>query len=257
MAERRWRVLVERDPRSGAVNMATDQALLEEAERTGQGALRLYRWAPACVSFGRHEAALRRYDRELLEQLHLDAVRRPTGGRAVWHDDEVTYAVAAPITWFGSLSESYRAIHGYLAEALGRLGARATLAPVRSRHRSLTPDSPGDCFSAPVGGEVMIDGQKVIGSAQVRSGRAFLQHGSILLGGSPDTLRAVSRDRGPEGSATTLSTALDRTVTFDEVAAAVLASWEGAGVADSGAPPLPPPDRLTAAFRDPAWTWRR
>ena len=261
-----WRLLVEPDGRPGCVNMAIDQSLLEEADRSHTAQLRLYRWNPPCLSFGRHEPT-RRYDRALLERLGLDVVRRPTGGRAVWHEYEVTYAVAAPIAAFGSLRAAYRAIHERLAAALRSLGADASLAPDRLTARP--PDRPGTCFESPVGGEVLVWGRKLVGSAQVRRARAFLQHGSILLDGSQEIIQAVSRQtsdvrRQTSGvrGATTLSTALGRRVTFEEVAQAIIGAW-GSTLAPTAPvrprPPLSasPPDRLTAFYLDPAWTWRR
>jgi len=248
------------------VNLAIDQSLLEEADRSHTAQLRLYRWNPPCLSFGRHEPT-RRYDRALLERLGLDVVRRPTGGRAVWHEHEVTYAVAAPIAAFGSLRAAYRAIHERLAAALRCLGADASLAPDRLAARP--PDRPGTCFESPVGGEVLVWGRKLVGSAQVRRGRAFLQHGSILLDGSQEMLAAVSHQPSAFSyqtsdvrGATTLSAALGRRVTFEEVAKAIIGAW-GSTLAPTAPvrprPPLPacPPDRLTAFFLDPAWTWRR
>ena len=96
--------------------MAIDQALLDLAAGEGRAFLRLYRWAPAALSFGRNEPALRRYDRAAIERLGLNPVRRPTGGRAVWHADELTYAVAAPAeTPSGRFAEAYRRIHETLA----------------------------------------------------------------------------------------------------------------------------------------------
>ncbi len=261
-----WRLLVEPDGRPGCVNLAIDQSLLEEADRSHTAQLRLYRWNPPCLSFGRHEPT-RRYDRALLERLGLDVVRRPTGGRAVWHEHEVTYAVAAPIAAFGSLRAAYRAIHERLAAALRCLGADASLAPDRLAARP--PDRPGTCFESPVGGEVLVWGRKLVGSAQVRRGRAFLQHGSILLDGSQEMLAAVSHQPSAFSyqtsdvrGATTLSAALGRRVTFEEVAKAIIGAW-GSTLAPTAPvrprPPLPacPPDRLTAFFLDPAWTWRR
>jgi lipoate-protein ligase A len=101
-----WDLLVEPAGRAGAENMEIDQRLLEEADRAGRAFLRLYRWNPPCLSVGRNEPAAARYDREMLARRGIAVVRRPTGGRAVWHEHEVTYAVAAPITLFGSLRES-------------------------------------------------------------------------------------------------------------------------------------------------------
>jgi lipoate-protein ligase A len=165
--------------------MSVDMALLDRAEHHGEHWLRLYQWAPHCLSFGRHEPARTRYDTDRIRALGLDTVRRPTGGRAVWHSRELTYAVASPCDRFGSLRQAYVEIHRLLAHALATLGARVSLAP-RAR---ITPLNAGACFTQPVGGEVLVNGRKVIGSAQLRRGSALLQHGSILL---HDTQRLVT-----------------------------------------------------------------
>ncbi len=185
--------------------MAIDEALLDDASRTGMAFLRLYRFDPPCWSFGRNDPAVEREE--------IAIVRRPTGGRAVWHEHEVTYAVAAPIAAFGRLRDAYRAIHERLATALRSLGADVTLAADRPT-RPLG-DRPHACFAETVGGEVLVGGRKVIGSAQVRRGAAFLQHGSILLDGSPETVNA-----------TTLRQVLGRPVTFEEVTTAIVAAWD-------------------------------
>jgi lipoate-protein ligase A len=245
-----WHLLLDATGRPGHWNMALDEALLDQADRTGAALLRLYRWDPPCLSFGRNEPALPRYDRAAIERLGLDVVRRPTGGRAVWHEHEVTYAVAAPVARCGSLRESYRAIHARLAAALRRLGADAVLA-ADGRAPGLAS---GACFAAPVGGEVLVGARKVIGSAQVRRGRAFLQHGSILLDGSQDVVRDVSRERGPGSSETSLTAVLGRPVSFGDVATAIIASWGAELTASAPAGLRPDP---SARFSDPAWTWRR
>ena len=241
-----WSLFVDHDGRTGAENMAIDQALLEHADLSGDAFLRLYRWSPPCLSFGRNEPARQRYDRAAIERRGIDVVRRPTGGRAVWHDAEVTYAVAAPLGFFGSLRETYCAIHERLARALRRLGADATLAPV-TRHP--VPIHTGACFAAPVGGEVVVHGRKLIGSAQVRSGGAFLQHGSILLDGTQDLIYAVSRQPSAVSRATTLREVLGRPVSFHEVTNAIVETWGETATAI-------PPYRPTATF-DLHWTWRR
>lgn len=252
----RWRLITDAAGRPGAENMAIDQALLDDVERRGDVAyLRLYRWRPACLSFGRNEPALARYDRARIEQLGIDVVRRPTGGRAVWHDDEVTYAVAAPVDAMGCLRDSYRAIHQRLARALRSLGVEALLASPLHRPGALAA---GACFAQPVGGEVLVKGRKVVGSAQVRQGSAFLQHGSILLGGSQDLVTQVSKLPGAAPHATTLSDALGRRVAFDEVAAAIASTWLEHDESVSQKRSVYPPIRLSGhPFSDPAWTWRR
>jgi lipoate-protein ligase A len=183
--------------------MAIDEALLDRADRSGEPFLRLYRWDPPCLSLGRNEPAI--------ERPGIATVRRPTGGRSVWHEHEVTYAVAAPLALFGRLRSAYCAIHERLATALRSLGVDARLA--EDRPISRLSDRAPSCFATTVGGEILIHGRKVAGSAQVRRGGAFLQHGSILLEG-------LTSD-----NATTLRQALGRVVTFEEVTDAILAAW--------------------------------
>ncbi|HET7042888.1 MAG TPA: hypothetical protein VFI13_12760, partial [Gemmatimonadales bacterium] len=149
-------------PADAGSNMATDLALLDLAAERGVGFVRTYTWAPFALSFGANEPALKRYDREAITARGLSVVRRPTGGRAVWHAEELTYAVAAPEGALGSLAESYRRIHGILVEALGgalTVAAEGTPTPALDA---------GACFASPVGGEVTSGLGKVVGSAQLR-----------------------------------------------------------------------------------------
>jgi lipoate-protein ligase A len=264
LTARQWEVRIDPAGRSGAENMAVDQSLLDDAARSGTATLRLYRWDPPCLSFGRNDAAAALYDRAKMEQLGIDVVRRPTGGSAVWHEHEVTYAVAAPIEMFGSLRQAYHTIHERLAAALRSLGAGVTLAPTRLP--ALQPSRRSACFGSAVGGEILAGGRKLVGSAQLRKGGAFLQHGSILLAGSQEMIQAVSLQQSAVShqvsdvrGAATLSQALGREVAFDEVANAVIAAFSDrltAASSDRLTAALSF-DRLTAALRDPTWTWRR
>src|SRR6266702_1076396 len=210
--------------RPGAENMAIDAALLDRANDTGLSFLRLYRFDPPCLSLGRNEPAAR-YDHTEIARRGLDVVRRPTGGRAVWHEHEVTYAVAAPVAAFGSLRHAYHTIHARIAAALRSLGADATLAPPQQPPPSSRVDQPTPCFATPVGGEVLVAGRKLVGSAQVRKGNAFLQHGSILLDGSQEIIAAVSRKPQVTSTVTTLSAELGRRIAWDEVTGAVVRAW--------------------------------
>lgn len=250
-----WHLLIDSQPRPGPENMAADAALLFSA-RDGTASLRVYQWDPPSLSFGRNEPATRRYDRAAIERLGLSAVRRPTGGRAVWHDREVTYAVAAPASMFGTLREAYIAIHQMLAAAFRRLGVASTLAP--SRRGGVAGLDGGACFASPVGGEVVVGGRKLVGSAQVRTGTAMLQHGSILLESeSQEVVERVSRGTASPSQATSLASALGRPATFQEVADVLALTaadrwpgqWRTTGT-------VFPPD-LVERFADPAWTWRR
>ena len=92
----------------GATNMSRDLALLDLAAERGVAFVRTYTWTPHTLSFGANEPALKRYDRAAIDARRLAVVRRPTGGRAVWHAEELTYAVSAPDGALGALAESYR-----------------------------------------------------------------------------------------------------------------------------------------------------
>ena len=258
----RCHLVIEPIPEPGWHNMAVDRALLDLVAHDGDAYLRLYRWKPYCLSFGRHEPAARRYDRDRIEHLGLAVVRRPTGGRAVWHARELTYSVAAPTAVFGTLKEAYHSIHALLVHALTALGATPSLA--RSGRPTPGLDA-GPCFAHPAGGEVMVEGRKVVGSAQLRLGDAFLQHGSLLLEDSQDMVATLLDQTGvsPPTLDMPLSTLLGRRIGFDEVAGeihAALDGWYGPWIpADSrcrarirGAA-----ERHGALFRDDAWTWRR
>ena len=255
----RWILLID-PPADGAWNMALDQALLDAAEHEGLGTLRLYAWDPYTLSFGRNEPATRRYDRAAIEARAMAVVRRPTGGRAVWHADEVTYAVAAPADVFGTLRDTYRAIHALLAEALMGLGAPVGLAA----DRPAVGVGAGACFASAAGGEVVtVNGGKVVGSAQVRSGGAFLQHGSIILSGAQEEVAAVTTGRADPPNVVGLTTILPPAkARWDAVAKAIAeAAARRWGVPRERAVL---PDGLRGAteglvprFRDPAWTWRR
>ena len=204
-----WILQVDAVGRSGTENMRIDEALLENTLRSGNAFLRLYCWDPPTLSIGRNQQDVFR---------NMPVVRRPTGGQAVWHEHEVTYAVAAPIALYGSLRNAYCQIHTCLATALRALGVDAVLAPapsLRSGQAVRPSGRPAACFAAPVGGEILVRGRKLVGSAQVRRGAALLQHGSILLGGT----------QPGDGLETTLTAELGRAVSFDEVTQAVIEHW--------------------------------
>ena len=173
----------------------------------------------------------------------------------MWHDAEVTYAVAAPSQAFGTLSESYTAIHGMLAAAMRRLNVPAALAR-RPSGRAPRP-SAGACFGSPAGGEIVVGDRKLIGSAQFRTGGALLQHGSILVQDGQDLVSRVTRGQRPAMLATSLQTILERPVDFREVAQAVLDAarehWGGVWREESVLPHIGSEE----TFSDTAWTWRR
>lgn len=177
----KWRLLIT-PPAPGAWNMAVDEAILEQVGR-GQSlpTLRLYAWHPPCLSLG-YAQPVRDVDRLRLRDLGWDLVRRPTGGRAILHTDELTYAVIGPLDETrleGSLLESYRRLAQALLVSLQILSLPA----------QANPDSAGGpaagpvCFEVPSNYEITVDGKKLIGSAQARRKEGVLQHGSLPLNG--------------------------------------------------------------------------
>jgi lipoyl(octanoyl) transferase len=237
--------------------MSLDMSLHARAARSGHGYLRFYRWDPACLSFGRHEPALKRYDRERIEQRGLDTVRRPTGGRAVWHDRELTYAVAAPEAAMGSLRDTYLGIHHTIALALRALGAPVNLAPARRA----APVDAGACFAVAAGGEVVINAGKVVGSAQLRSRGALLQHGSVLLHDDQSCVREMTIGHAAMPDVRPLALVLGRDVGWEEVAHAIsdaASAWSATWNDFEDEERLVAEAELSVPrFRDPAWTWQR
>lgn len=240
--------------------MARDLALLDLASEWGIGFVRTYTWAPFALSFGANEPATKRYDRAEIERRGLVVVRRPTGGRAVWHAEELTYSVAAPDGTFGSLAESYRAIHEVLQAALASLGSAFALA---GRPATTAPVDAGACFASPAGGEVVTALGKVVGSAQLRERGAFLQHGSILLGNRQELVAELTRGDVPALGAASLRDVLGRDVPVRDVTTAIRVAFEARlGTLSALGPGLSASlDTRTGMHRprflDDTWTWRR
>ena len=175
------RLRVIRDgPTTGAVNMQHDHDLLAKHRPGDTTVLRLYRWIPPSVSLG-YNQQIADFDRETIAARGYDLVQRPTGGRAILHAEELTYAVVgtSPGELFGgTLHETYMTINRALLTFLQKLGLAADISAGGSRaaRRALA------CFHAAGQHEIGVEGKKLIGSAQRRSNGVFLQHGSILTG---------------------------------------------------------------------------
>ncbi len=174
----RWRRL-RSGPLNGLRNMAIDAALLDRAAQTGEGVWRCYAWERPTVSFGRNEAIVGRVTTDSLASAGLDAVRRPTGGRALLHAREVTYSVTLPLTADIPWRVPYALVNAVLLDALRALGVHASLVTAADAV-AVAPDGPV-CFERPAAGEIAVHGAKLVGSAVWRERGAYLQHGSILL----------------------------------------------------------------------------
>lgn len=199
-----WR-LIKTAPETGAWNMALDEAILEAA---GRGevppTLRLYAWQPACLSLG-YAQSVTDVDFEGLSTHGWDLVRRPTGGRAILHIDELTYSVSGPPTeprLAGSVLESYRVLSQALLQALHLLNipAEAKEKPVTIPAAGTTANKNSSdpnpvCFEVPSNYEITVAGKKLVGSAQARRKEGVLQHGSLpLVGDLTRITQALSFD---------------------------------------------------------------
>lgn len=192
-----WRFL-DTGVHNASWNMAVDEALLLSCDEQPQITLRFYQWTRPTLSLGYFQRVAD-IDLEECERRGFEWIRRPTGGRAVLHDHELTYSVIAPIEILGeSVSQSHATISRALARGLGNLGITAEFAQKRAG-KALT--TPGDdnaslsaaCFAAPVLVELTVQSKKIIGSAQMRTKKSLLQHGSIPITLDYDALAALLR----------------------------------------------------------------
>lgn len=211
---RSWRLL--RDgPGGGEWNMGVDEALLATA-RLGEPSVRLYRWEGPWLSLG-YSQVLEPARRLACEQAGVGLVRRATGGRAVLHGSDLTYAVVAPIDLVGGdvLDSSERIALGLLTGLRG-LGVDAVCAPAPS---SRPPAAGFDCFATAGAHEVLSGGLKLCGSAQRRGRGALLQHGSVRL--SPEA-PALQLAAGIDGRRATSLAELGLEVAIEAVGDALL-----------------------------------
>jgi lipoate-protein ligase A len=223
-----WRLLLDA-PADAAANMAVDEILLEgylaDDSRETSPTLRLYGWRPGALSLGKGQAARGSHDASFLRREGLGLVRRPTGGQAVLHEGERTYCVAGRLDrapFDRGVLATYEAISGALRLGLERLGVSTTLSPQRSPARASGPV----CFNVAASHELLNEGRKLIGSAQLRRGRAFLQHGSIPYLADAARLGAAIGVPADGERFTGLDAALGRRPSDDEVDAALVAGFE-------------------------------
>ncbi|NMB87045.1 MAG: lipoate--protein ligase family protein [Chloroflexi bacterium] len=226
-----WRLIIHPAGR-GAWNMAVDEAILESAgRRLTPPTLRLYAWSPPCLSLGFTQPAAD-VDQEGLNRRGWDLVRRPTGGRAILHTDELTYSLAAPLDEphvYGSVLQSYSRLSQGLIQMLTLVGIRAHADQGSLPDGALAHPGPV-CFQVPSKYEITVNEKKLIGSAQARRKDGVLQHGSIPLCGdltrinqalaypSLDARRQADQDL--RAHATHLEAVLGRRVPWEELSQA-------------------------------------
>jgi len=245
-----WRFL-NTGMRDGATNMALDDALLAGVgDGSSAPTVRVFGWSPPTVSLGHSQRVGDELDLDACRRAGVGVVNRPTGGRAVFHAGELTYSVAAPVgtePLVRTIRQTHCAIGRALVAGLSRLGVAAALDETGTdpgvRRGGVSPP----CFVSSGRFEVVVDGRKLVGSAQRRAGRGVLQHGSLLIDsrhadiagflvGLSDAERGELR-RSLEAQTATLEGVLRRPVSFDETARALRAGFEeawGADLTDGG-----------------------
>ncbi len=232
-----WRLVIT-PPASGAWNMAVDEAILEATvQHAIPPTLRLYAWTPPCLSLGYAQPSADA-DLHRLSEYGWEIVRRPTGGRAILHTDELTYAVIGPEDdprLVGSVLESYQRLSYFLLAALQSLGIAAKAIPEPTLPAGSDTKGPV-CFEVPSNYEITVNGIKLVGSAQARRMKGVLQHGTLPLYGDltritqvltfadeNERLQAVKR---LVTRAATVEEILGRTIDWNDVAQAFANAFE-------------------------------
>jgi lipoyl(octanoyl) transferase len=171
-------------------NMAIDEAVfLETVDKKKLPTIRFYGSSPVAISIGYFQDADRELNIEKCREEGIDIARRITGGRAVFHFNELTYSVVAgeqEKLFPADISETYELISKCLARGLRDLGINAALAE-EGRVRTKQGIS-SCCFSTPAKNELLVKGRKICGSAQMRKRGGFLQHGLLLLAFNPEKM---------------------------------------------------------------------
>lgn len=189
-----WRLLFS-GRRSGAWNMAVDAAILRGVEAgDSPPTLRLYGWAPWCVTLGHFQDPAQELDPAALRARGWDVVLRPTGGRAVLHAEEITYSILArrdEAPWCATLGESYDHIGQAWAKALEGFDLDLVKGQTLEKPERGVVTPP--CFASSARSELAFEGRKVVGSAQRRTRAAFVQHGSIPVTADHERLVEVLR----------------------------------------------------------------
>lgn len=184
---------------TGEINMKIDSDLLEESilKSSTEPIFRLYAWSPRCISLGRNQKD------DFIKDVNEDCVRRLTGGRALLHDNEITYSYIGPIDKIPngeSVSESYKYISGILIDFFKTLGIDLDFG--ENKKISTKFDY---CMLISTGADVCYQGKKIIGSAQYRKQGYLLQHGSILFDYDKALLEQLFNEPVSADSITTVS----------------------------------------------------
>jgi len=269
----RWRLIIN-PPQPGAMNMAIDEAILEFCARGERlPTLRLYAWEPVCLSLGFAQKG-DEADQAALGARGWNLVRRPTGGKAILHTDELTYSVAGPVhepRLAGGVLESYQRLSTALLVALWQLNIPAKAQPHTQPAAENASKGPV-CFETPSNYEIVVEGKKLIGSAQARRAEGVLQHGSLPLCGDLTRIVKVLHFEDADGReraaarllnrALTAEDVLQRPLSWAEAAKAMISSFETVLRIEFEETDLSPDeferanDLAMTKYRHPNWTFK-
>ena len=220
-----WRLIIS-SPSSGSWNMSVDETILEKVvSRDVPPTLRLYSWHPYCLSIG-HAQSISEVNTGFLTEKGWGVVRRPTGGRAILHADELTYSINAPIDdphIRGGVIESYQHLSHCLLHALELVGIKTDSRPKVKEEKHLSKNPV--CFQYPSDYEITFQGKKLIGSAQARRINGLLQHGAIPLFGDISRIISTLNYKNDEEKLKAKSSLLSRAITLQDVMGHMI-SWK-------------------------------
>lgn len=208
---------------SPSYNMALDEALMEWHSQGEIGpVLRFYEWEPATLSIGYFQRVEKEIDMAAVEAHQLGFVRRPTGGRGVLHEHELTYSVIVTEEYPNmpeTVTEAYRVISGGLLEGFRNLGLNAEFSVPETKKQSddLKRPKSAVCFDAPSWYELVVEGKKVAGSAQTRQKGVILQHGAILLSLDEEKLVSLFKFDSVESRKRMLESLPNKAVAIDRL----------------------------------------
>jgi lipoate-protein ligase A len=265
-----WRLLNYRSY-SAFENMAIDEAIFRDTIKNKKPpTLRFFGWRPAAVSIG--------YFQELKNEIHfnrcrlsgVDIVRRMTGGKAVYHSDEITYSLTAGNSdklFPDNIIGTYEKISLCLARGLSLLGIKAHLAKAGSPGKD--SDKTSCCFSVPFGNELLVAGRKICGSAQMRTHGGFLQHGSLLMTFDPvETAALILSSQALEPaeklrcSVTAVNEVIPSPVSAETLCTVLQKGFSdelGIGLSEGTLTPTEKAlsDQLVKKYESDAWNWER
>ncbi len=208
--------------------MAIDEFMIAWRRRTGRSVARVYGWDPPAITLGRYqdEGCV---NRAACRSAGIDVVRRITGGGAIFHDRELTYAVACGETVMTrnglSVPDSFRFINGAMISFYSAFGLAAEYSGVNNGGRPSSRRVPF-CFAGRERYDLMIGGKKIGGNAQRRAGNTIFQHGSIPLDVDRGKVRACFAGDAATGEYVTLGEALGREVDIHEASERLIESFE-------------------------------